>query len=469
MATTQAQPMASLLTDEQVDQLKANVRGATIQPGDEQYEAARHVYNGMIDRRPRAVVQAADVADVIAAVNFARENGIYPAVRAGAHNVTGFGTNDDGLVIDLSAMKSTYVDAKNKTARVMGGATWGDFDHAAHAFGLATPGGVISTTGVSGLTLGGGIGHLSRRYGLSIDNVISADIVTADGRYVTASENENADLFWAIRGGGGNFGIVTSWEFKVHPVSTVYGGPIFFPVVSGPEILAFYRDFVLNAPPEMSLFFGYHVAPPAPFIPEHLHGHTAAALVVCYTGPLEQAEEAMRPIRAAGPVALDLCGPIPYPALNSMFDALLPPGLLHYWKADFDREVTSEAIAAHQEHGSQVPNFMSLMHLYPLNGAVQEKRNDETAFSYRDANFTHVIVGIDTDPANMPARTSWVRNYWEALRPFSAGGNYVNFLMDEGQDRIKASYRDNYPRLAETKRTWDPDNLFRMNQNIRPA
>jgi UDP-N-acetylenolpyruvoylglucosamine reductase len=469
MATTQAQPMTPALTDEQVDQLKATVRGTTIQPGDEQYEAARHVYNSMIDRRPRAVVQTADVADVIAAVNFARENGAYPSVRAGAHNVTGFGTNDDGLVIDLSAMKSTYVDAKKQTARVMGGATWGDFDHATHAFGLATPGGILSTTGVSGLTLGGGIGYLTRQYGLSCDNVISADIVTADGRYVTASENENADLFWAIRGGGGNFGIVTSWEFKLHPVSMVYGGPIFFPVDSGPDVLAFYRDFILSAPPEVSGFFGYHVAPPAPFIPEHLHGHTACALVMCYTGPIEQAEAAMQPVRAAGPIALDLCGPIPYPALNSMFDALLPAGLQHYWKADFDRDLSDEAIAVHQEHGSQVPNFMSLMHLYPLNGAVQEMRSDETAFSYRDANFSHIIAGIDAEAANMPAHTSWVRNYWEALRPYSAGGNYVNFLMDEGQDRIKASYRDNYSRLAETKRKWDPDNLFRMNQNIKPA
>jgi FAD/FMN-containing dehydrogenase len=469
MATVQKQITGALLTDEHVAALAASVRGVTIQPEDPDYESARHVYNGMIDRRPRAIVRCADVADVITSVNFAREHGIYPSVRAGGHNVTGFGTNDDGLVIDLSAMKSTYVDAKKKTARVMGGATWGDFDHATHAFGLATPGGVISTTGVSGLTLGGGFGYLSRQFGLCCDNVISADIVTADGRYGTASEEENADLFWAIRGGGGNFGIVTSWEFKLHPVSMVYGGPIFFPVDSGPQILAFYRDFILNAPPEMSGFFGYHVAPPAPFIPEHLHGHTACALIMCYTGPLEKAEEAMRPVREAGPIALDLCGPILYPALNAMFDALLPPGLLHYWKADFDREVTPEAIAVHQEYGSQVPNFMSLMHLYPLNGAVHAKRNDETAFSYRDANFNHVIVGIDTDPANMPARTSWVRNYWDALRPYSAGGNYVNFLMDEGQDRIKASYRDNYPRLVEAKRTWDPDNLFRMNQNIKPA
>jgi FAD/FMN-containing dehydrogenase len=468
MATVLEQTSATL-TDENVTSLASTIRGATIQPGDDQYEEARHVYNGMIDRRPRAIVRAADTADVITAVNFAAERGTYPSIRDGGHNVVGFATNDDGIVIDLSGMKSVYVDAKKQTARVGGGATWGDFDHAAHAFGLATPGGVLSTTGVSGLTLGGGIGYLNRRYGLSCDNVISAEVVTADGKVVIASEQENADLFWALRGGGGNFGVVTSWEFKLYPVGMVYGGPIFFPVDRGPEILAFYRDFIRDAPPEMAGFFGYHVAPPAPFVPEHLHGVPACALIMCYTGPLENAEEAMRPIREAGPIALDLCGPIPYPALNSMFDALLPPGLLQYWKADFDRELSDEAIAVHEEHGSQVPNFLSLMHLYPLNGAVQDKGNADTAFSYRDANFTHVIVGIDTDPANMPARTSWVRNYWDALRPYSAGGAYVNFLADEGQDRIKASFRDNYPRLVEVKRKWDPTNLFRVNQNVKPA
>lgn len=468
MATVQEQT-SSTLTDDQISSLASSVRGATIQPGDDQYEAARHVYNAMIDRRPRAIVQAADAADVITAVTFAREQGIYPSIRGGGHNVVGFSTNDDGLVIDLSAMKNVFVDPKKKTARVMGGATWGDFDHAAHPFGLAAPGGIISTTGVSGLTLGGGVGYLTRQYGLSSDNVISADLVTADGRFVTASENENPDLFWAIRGGGGNFGVVTSWEFKLHPVGMVYGGPIFFPVDKGPEILAFFREFIETAPPEMSGFFGYHIAPPAPFVPEHLHGVTACALVMCYTGPVEKGEEAMRAVRAAGPVALDLCGPIPFPALNSMFDALLPFGLQHYWKADFDREISDAAIAIHNEYGPQVPNFLSLMHIYPVNGAVQEKGNGDTAYGYRDAKFVHIIVGIDTDPANMPAHTSWVRNYWDALHPYSAGGNYVNFLMDEGQDRIKASYRDNYPRLAEIKRTWDPNNLFRQNQNIKPA
>lgn len=468
MATVQEQT-SSTLTDDQISSLASSVRGATIQPGDDQYEAARHVYNAMIDRRPRAIVQAADAADVITAVTFAREQGIYPSIRGGGHNVVGFSTNDDGLVIDLSAMKNVFVDPKKKTARVMGGATWGDFDHAAHPFGLAAPGGIISTTGVSGLTLGGGVGYLTRQYGLSSDNVISADLVTADGRFVTTSENENPDLFWAIRGGGGNFGVVTSWEFKLHPVGMVYGGPIFFPVDKGPEILAFFREFIETAPPEMSGFFGYHIAPPAPFVPEHLHGVTACALVMCYTGPVEKGEEAMRAVRAAGPVALDLCGPIPFPALNSMFDALLPFGLQHYWKADFDREISDAAIAIHNEYGPQVPNFLSLMHIYPVNGAVQEKGNGDTAYGYRDAKFVHIIVGIDTDPTNMPAHTSWVRNYWDALHPYSAGGNYVNFLMDEGQDRIKASYRDNYPRLAEIKRTWDPNNLFRQNQNIKPA
>jgi FAD/FMN-containing dehydrogenase len=319
---------------------------------------------------------------------------------------------------------------------------------------------------VGGLTLGGGFGHLTRQYGLSIDNLISADVVTADGELLIASADENPDLFWAIRGGGGNFGVVTSFEFRMHPVGDVYGGPVFYPVEESANVLRFYREFIATAPREISAFFGYHIAPPAPFVPEHLHGAVACTIVTCYTGPIEQAETALRPIRDAAPVALDLMGPIPYPALNSMFDALLPAGLQHYWKADFAEELSDEAIAVHAEYGPRVPNFLSLMHLYPLDGAVQDVPNDGTAFSHRDVRFIHNVVGIDTDAANMPAHRDWVRTYWSALRPHSSGGSYLNFLMDEGQDRIRATYRGNYDRLLALKKQYDPENLFHMNQNI---
>ncbi len=447
----------------------AAFRGKVLQFGDAGYDEARAVYNAMHDRRPALIAQPVDTADVAAAVNFARDQGLLLSIKGGSHNVNGFGTNDGGLVIDLSQMRSVFVDPKAKTAVIGGGATWGDVDHATHVYGLATPGGILSTTGVAGLTLGGGFGHLTRRYGLCCDNLLSAEVVTADGRIVIASADENQDLFWAIRGGGGNFGVATRLSFKLYPVSTVYGGPIFYPAEASAQVLTFFREFIASAPREISAFFGYHEAPPAPFVPEPLWGHKACAIVVCYTGPLEDAEAAIRPIREAGPVALDLCGPIPYPALNSMFDALLPHGLNHYWKADFVRELSDAAIEVHAAHGPRVPNFFSLMHLYPLDGAVQDVPKDDTAFTYRDVNFTHIIAGIDSDPTNMPDHTAWVREYWAALHPLSAGGAYINFLMDEGQDRIQATYLDNYPKLVAAKNRWDPSNLFRMNQNIRPS
>lgn len=457
------------ISDAAIERLAASLRGELIDPSHPAYDEARRVYNAMHDRRPALIVRTADAADVVAVIRFAREHNVTLSVRGGGHNVAGFGTNDGGLVLDLGRMRGVRVDPARRTARVEGGATWGDVDHATHAFGLATPGGILSTTGVGGLTLGGGFGYLTRRYGLSCDNLLSADVVTADGRLVTASAMEHPDLFWAIRGGGGNFGVVTSLEFRLHPVGTVYGGPIFYPVAESARVLAFFRDFMASAPLELSAFFGYHIAPPAPFVPEHLHGHTACAIVACWTGSLDAAEAAIRPLREAGTVALDLCGPIAYPALNSMFDALLPPGLQHYWKADFVKELTDEAIAIHAEHGACVPNFLSLMHLYPLDGAVQQVAGDATAFAYRDVRFVHIIAGIDTEPANMPAHMAWVRDYWSALHPHSAGGAYVNFLMEEGQDQIKATYRENYPHLVAIKRRWDPSNVFRMNQNIRPA
>jgi FAD/FMN-containing dehydrogenase len=328
---------------------------------------------------------------------------------------------------------------------------------------------VISTTGVAGLGLGGGFGHLTRRFGLVVDNMLSADVVTTDGRLVRASADTNPDLFWAIRGGGGNFGAVTNFELKLHDLPSMYGGPIFFPVSEAGRILRFYREFIATAPRELGAFFGFHEAPPAPFVPEHLHGHKACAIVVAWSGPIEGAEEAIRPIREAGPVALDLAGPIPYPALNSMFDALLPKGLHHYWKADFVNDLTDAAIDIHLEYGPKVPNVPSLMHLYPLDGAVQDVDASATAYNHRDAKFTHIIAGVDPEPGQMAARQDWVRSYWKALHPHSSNGAYVNFMMDEGEDRIRASYGSNYDRLAAVTAKWDPDNVLHVNQNIRPA
>ncbi len=452
-----------------IEALTAQVRGEIIQPGDATYDDARRVYNQNIDRSPALIIMCRDEADVIAGVNYAREQRLDLSIRGGRHNVAGFGTNDGGVVLDLRQMNNVHIDPECKRAYVGGGATWGDVDHAAWAFGLATPGGVLSTTGVAGLGLGGGFGHLTRRFGLVIDNFRAMDVVTADGRLVRASDDENEDLFWALRGGGGNFGVVTRFEIQLHDVPSVYGGPIFYPATEAEKVLRFFRDFIAQAPRELAAFFAFHEAPPAPFVPEPLVGHKACAIVVAWTGPMEDAEEAIRPIREAGMVALDLAGPVPYPALNSMFDALLPHGLHHYWKADFVEELTDEAIALHAQHGPEVPNFLSLMHLYPLDGAVHDIAEDATAFGHRDVKFVHIIAGIDSDGENLPAHRDWVRNYWSALHPHSSEASYVNFLMDEGEDRIRATYGDNYDRLTEIKARWDPTNLFHMNQNIAPA
>jgi FAD/FMN-containing dehydrogenase len=451
-----------------IESLQSQVAGVLIDPSNAAYDEARKLYNAMHDRRPALIVQAMNVSDVVAAVNYAREHDLDLAIRAGGHNVAGLASVDGGLVIDMRALDGVEVDATARTVRVGGGAHWGQVDAATHEIGMATPSGVISTTGVAGLTLGGGFGYLSRKHGLTIDNLLSAEIVTATGEVVTASERENPDLFWAIRGGGGNFGVVTSFEFRLHPVEAVYGGPIFYPASASADVLAFYRDFVKTAPRELGLFIGYHEAPPAPFVPEAMQGHKACMIQTCWTGPMEQADAMLKPIREAGPVALDLAGPLPYPALNSMFDALLPYGLQHYWKADYIGELSDDAIGVHATYGPHVPNFFSLMHLYPLDGAIQEVPSSAMAYAQRDAQFVHIIAGIDSDPANMPANTQWVRNYWSDLHPYSTGAAYVNFLMDEGQDRIRATYRANYPRLVEEKRAWDPQNLFHVNQNIQP-
>jgi FAD/FMN-containing dehydrogenase len=441
-----------------------------IRPGDETYESARQVYNRMIDKRPAMIVRCADSADVATAVNFARDNNLTVAIRCGSHNVAGFAVCDDGIVIDLSTMKGVRVDQQARTARIEGGCTWGDVDRAMHPLGLAVPGGIISTTGVAGLTLGGGIGYLTRKYGLSCDNLLSAEVVTADGATVTASAKENPDLFWALRGGGGNFGVVTSFEFRAHPVRNVVAGPILYPMESARDALRMYRHYMNYAPEDINAFFAFLIVPPAPPFPEHLHGKTVCGVVCCYLGDPKGAEDAIRPLMEFGPPVFAHTGEVPFPALQSIFDPLLPAGLHHYWKADFMKDLNEDAIDVYVKYGPAIPTVQSAMHIYPVNGAAHRMRNEDTAFAYRDANYANVIAAVCPDASDIPLHKEWVREFWSQMHPHSAGGAYVNFLMeDEGEERIAASYRGNYARLAEIKAQYDPKNLFCLNQNIRPA
>ncbi len=466
----QTSPNASALDDAAVDAFAAQLRGPLIRPDDPGYDDARKVYNAMIDRRPALIARCANAGDVIAAVAFARAQGLLVAIRGGGHNGPGLGTCDDGLVIDLGAMKGVRVDPDAHTVRVEGGATWGDVDHATHAFGMATPSGIIATTGVGGLTLGGGVGHLTRKCGLAIDNLLEVDIVLADGRLVTASAESHPDLFWAIRGGGGNFGVVTSFLFRLHPIDTVYGGPMLWHTDKAAAVLRWYRDFLPNAPDDLNGWFAFLAVPPGPPFPEELWGKTMCGVVWCYTGDMEGAAEAFAPIRARfGPPALDWVGPIPHPALQGMFDPIYPPGDQWYWKADFVNELSDEAIALHVAHGTALPTGKSTMHLYPIDGMASRVANDATAWAYRDAKWASVTVGVSPDAADNARMMAWARAYWEALHPYSAGGAYVNMMMDEGDARVRASYRGNYDRLVAVKAQYDPHNLFRVNQNITPA
>jgi FAD/FMN-containing dehydrogenase len=452
-----------------VEQLRSRFRGDLIQPGDASYENARKVYNAMIDKRPQLIARCVDVADVIAAVDFGRENGLLTAVRGGGHNGGGLGVCDGGLVIDLSRMKGVRVDPSARTARVGPGCTGGDLDHATHAFGMATPSGTVASTGVAGLTLGGGIGHLTRTYGLAIDNLLEMDVVLADGRFVTANEKQNPDLYWGLRGGGGNFGVVTSFLFRLHPVKMVSAGPTFWPIEQTTEVMRAYREFITQAPEDVSGFFAFLTVPPAPLFPENLHGKKVCAVVWCSTASPEKTEKATKPMRTVGKPVLDHVGPMPFPVLQSLFDPLFPAGLQWYWRADFVKELNDEAISQHLAHSSRMPTGLSTTHIYPIDGAAHRVGNSDTAFSYRDANWALVIVGIDPDPANKDLITKWCKDYFDALHPYSAGGAYVNFMMEEGQDRVKAAFRDNYDRLAAIKKKYDPANFFRVNQNIRPA
>jgi FAD/FMN-containing dehydrogenase len=457
------------LTQDAVTQFRSQLRGEVIEPGDAAYEEARKVYNGMIDKKPRLISKCVDVADVMTAVKFGRAQSIRVSIRGGGHNAGGLGIADDALVIDLSRIKYVHVDPAARTVRVGGGCVWGDVDHATHAFGLAVPSGIIGTTGVGGLTLGGGIGHLTRKCGLTIDNLIGADVVLADGSFVVANANENSDLFWALRGGGGNFGVVTSFLFQAHPVSTVIAGPILWEMDQAADILKFYRDFIVKAPEDLNGFFAFMTVPPVPPFPEAIHMKKMCAIVFCHTGSQEQANKDVEPLRQFRKPTFEFFVPMPHPMLQGMFDALYPPGLQWYWKADFMNQISDAAIPLHVKFGESLPSMFSTMHMYPVNGAAHRPGKNDTAWSYREAQWSEVIVGVDPDPANRAKITDWARAYYDAVHPYGAGGAYVNFMMEEGEDRIRATYRDNYDRLAKTKAKYDPTNFFNVNQNIKPA
>jgi hypothetical protein len=444
--------------------------GQLIGPDDANYDEARKVYNAMIDRRPAVIARCASTADVAKVIAFARAQDLPLAVRGGGHNGAGLGTVDDGIVIDLSLLRDIEVDPEARTVRVGGGATLGELDAATGEHGLATPSGIIATTGVGGITLGGGLGHLTRKFGLAIDNLLSAELVLANGVAVHASAEENPDLFWAIRGGGGNFGVVTSFTFRLHEVGIVVAGPTLWALEHSTEVMKVYRDFIGKAPRELGGFFAFLSVPPGPPFPEELHLRKVCGVVWCYVGSEEDAAAAMAPMLDALPAPL-LHGPMamPHATFNGAFDGVYPPGQNWYWRADFMKELSDEAIAAHAKYGAEMPTWQSTMHLYPIDGAVHDVGPTDTAWNYRDVAFSAVYAGVDPEAANIPAIRDWAVDYSNAVHPYSAGGAYLNMVMDEGQERVRASYRDNYDRLAQVKAKYDPDNLFRINQNIEPA
>jgi FAD/FMN-containing dehydrogenase len=451
-----------------IETLGAASRGRLIGSGDADYETARQLYNGMIDKRPRLIARCLDAADVIAAVNAGREAGLDIAVRGGGHNGPGLGSVDDGLVIDLSELRGVIVDPEQRIAHVLGGTLIGEVDHATQPFGLAAPLGILSTTGVGGLTLGGGVGNLTRTLGLSIDSLIEVDIVLADGSFVTANETKHPDLFWALRGGGGNFGVVTRFAFRLAPVPTVVAGPTLWRLDRGAEILSWYRDFLANAPDELNGWFGFLTVPPAPPFPEELHLQKVCGALWCWAGDPADADEALAPVRALEP-DLDGIQPMPVAALNSAFDPIYPPGDQWYWRSDLVTEIPDEAVAANLEFAQTLPTWKCTTHLYPISGAAARVGSADTAWPSRDGGWVQVIVGVDPDPANRELVTDWAVSYWEALHPFAASGGYVNMIMEEGADRIRTIYGPNYDRLAQIKGKYDPDNVFHVNQNIKPA
>jgi len=459
------------MRDEDIGQFRQNLRGRLITRSDSDYDEARSLYNAMIDKRPLLIAKCVDTADIIAAVNFGREHDLLIAIRGGGHNGPGLASCDDGLVIDLSMMKGVRVDPARAIVRVEPGCTSGDVDHATHVFGLAVPFGIVASTGVAGLTLGGGTGYLTRKHGLTIDNLLEADVVLADGSFVTASENDHPDLFWALRGGGGNFGVVTSFLFRAHPVKMVYAGPIFWDAAHAREIMRAYRDFLPKAPEELGIFVGLKTVPSMEPFPREAWGKRACALISSFNGSETDGKKTLAPLLDKLPSPFfDWMGVMPFPAIQSMFDPIFPKGLQWYWKGDFVKDLPDEAIDVHIAEAAKAPSEISLMHLYPIDGAAMRVAKDETPWGGRNATFSMAIAAVDPRPSQAEKLKSWGRAYWNAVHKFNPGGGYVNFMdADEGEARVKASYGEHYERLAAIKKKYDPANLFRVNQNIRPA
>jgi FAD/FMN-containing dehydrogenase len=460
-----------MLPSKDLGELHKAFHGGLVAPDDAAYDTTRRVWNGLIDKRPALIAQCADEDDVVQALSFARDRKLVVAVRGGGHNVAGFGTCDDGLVIDLSPMRRITVDTAARTARAQGGMTWGEFDAATQVHALATTGGLVSTTGIAGFTLGGGIGWLMRKYGLTLDNLLAVELVTADGRRVTASAQENPELFWGVRGGGGNFGVVTSFTYRLHPVGPeVYGGAIFYPVATAGRLLRFYRDWVRTAPDELTTLVVFLTAPPAPFIPPALHGTSMIAVALCYCGPVQQGEAVLKPLRNVAPPAVDLVGPLPYSALQKMFDDTAPKGMLTYWKTAYLRGLDDATIDTLIEQAGTMRSPMSAVHIHHVEGAVSRVNADATAFGHRDAPFILNVIGMWANPEENDHHVAWTRQFARAVEPHSTGAAYVNFLGDEGEARVKAAYGDGkYARLVALKNSYDPKNLFRLNQNIKPS
>jgi FAD/FMN-containing dehydrogenase len=451
--------------------LRACVRGPVIRPGDADYDEARAIWNGAIDRRPACVARCTGVADVVAAVRFARERDLLVAVRSGGHGVGGHAICDGGLVIDLSPMRGIRVDPVARIARAEAGVLWGELDRETQLFGLATVGGIVTHTGIAGLTLGGGIGWLMRKHGATVDNLVSVDLVTAEGELLTASEEENPDLFWGVRGGGGNFGIVTSFEYRLHPVGPiVLAGPIFHPLEDAPRVLRFYREFIPAAPDELTTIFDLSVPPPLPSLPEEVHGKPVVMVGACYAGPPEEGVEVVRPLKEFASPIVDRLEPKPYTALQSMFDPLVPHGWHRYWKSVELPPLTDDAIDTLVEHASALTSPKSYCIVFQLGGALARVGEDETAFSQRDAahNVNINAVWTEEDP-DAERHIAWARDFFEAMQPHARERVYVNFLGDEGADRIHQAYGGQYERLVELKRAYDPTNVFRMNQNVDPG
>ncbi|WCD86222.1 6-hydroxy-D-nicotine oxidase [Streptomyces xanthophaeus] len=451
--------------------LGPSFRGRLVRPGDPEYDADRRVWNGSVDRSPALIAHCAGVADVIDAVRFAAASGLPLAVRSGGHSFPGQSVCDDGTVIDLSLMRGIRVDPDARTVRVQAGVLLGELDRETQAFGLAVPSGIVTHTGVAGLTLGGGIGWLMRKYGLTVDQLLSVDLVTADGSWVKASEDENADLFWGVRGGGGNFGIVTEFEFRLQPLGpVVLAGPVIWPMAESARLLRFYREWITAVPDELTTAVVHRKAPQAAYLPPELHGKPVVMVICCYAGPVEEGQEVLRPLRESGPAPLvDLCAPKPFTEHQAMFDPSFPHGRWYYFKScDVDR-LTDEVIDRTAEHAARIVSPLTAFPIFQLGGAIARVAEDATAFGGRSAGHTFNINATTEGPEGFEAERTWARGLWSALAPHHTGV-YTNFLMDEGQDRVRQAYGEHkYRRLQELKRRYDPGNLFRLNQNVPPA